>query len=156
MIRHEKLILEIIEKYEAYGACLGGSRMLELRGIKVDREPHDIDIIVRQQIELTNDDSIEDSGNEDHVTIKIKGIIVDFLLEKEPYSIEEINGIPCVDLQSLINAKKRYNTKKHKNDLKLILKTIDAQKIKELAEKVQTTENALQNEFMLEEVKITY
>lgn len=104
--------------------------MLQLRGISVNREPHDIDIIVRQQIELTNDDTIECSDSEEHVILKINDIIVDFLLEREPYSIEIIDGIPCVDLQSTINAKKRYNTEKHNEDLKLILKTMDAKKLK--------------------------
>jgi len=89
-MQDKQLILEIIEKYSEYGACLGGSRMLQLRGIKVNREPHDIDIIVSKQIELTSDDSIESSDNEYHFVLNIEGNVVDFLLEREPYKIELI------------------------------------------------------------------
>ena len=157
-MQHKQLILEIIEKYTEYGACLGGSRMLQLRGIKVDRESHDIDIIVRQQIPLDNIKKEDLNVYDDSVvSVYMSGIKVDFLLEKEHYTTESINEIPCIDLQSLINAKKRYNTEKHKNDLELILKTInamDAQKIKELAEKVEATEKELKSAYVMENVKI--
>lgn len=147
-MQERELILSLIEKYKDNKACLGGSRSLMLRNINLGRTPVDIDIIVNKQVDISEIDDELETYDDTVVSTKVNGIKVDFLLEEEDYSIETICGIPCINVESLLAAKKRYNSGKHIKDVEIIenyLLNKEKMKKEELEEKINHLTERIKN-----------
>lgn len=108
-------------------ASLTGSLMLKIRGIDLGREPHDIDILLKDQVPniIFPEDFNIDTKNlaSDGISARYcyNNIIIDILYsEEEP---EDYNGWRLGTIDSLMRAKYRYikqdsnSTEKHYNDL---------------------------------------
>ena len=111
-------------------AMLTGSLMLKLRGIDLDREPHDIDIIIGDyagNVAIPSQmNVVEDEGSganwKKYIT---PDFAVDVLASPELYETI-IDGIKVASVQSLIKAKLMFiengtdHDGKHKKDLLVI------------------------------------
>lgn len=108
-------------------ACLTGTMMLKLRGIDLGREPHDIDILIRDHapcIIIPSDMKMEEIGrasDDSGIKYRFKDIVIDVLSDgEEP---ELVNGIRCGTLDGLMRAKYLYSrqnneaSQKHHDDL---------------------------------------
>ena len=108
-------------------ACLTGTMMLKLRGIDLGREPHDVDILIRDYapcIIMPEDMNAEEIGRaSDNCGIKYKfnDVIIDILSDgEEP---ELVDGIRLGTVDGLMKAKYLYSqqnndsAKKHREDL---------------------------------------
>jgi hypothetical protein len=126
----EKILLFIarllIEKNE--DSALTGSLMLYVRGLKKRREAHDIDILVKDIAAIFVPDEFSQASPQypDSIKFKCGDLVVDFLLNQDE-EIEIVNGVPCGNVDKLLQQKCKYSkqsseeeAKKHKEDLEFI------------------------------------
>lgn len=112
---------------ENLDASLTGSLMLKLRGIDLDREPGDIDILIRDyapNITFPIDMIVEQIGqasNGEGAKYKYEDIIIDVISGGEEPDL--IDGLRLGTVEELLNNKYSYslqdneNAKKHHDDL---------------------------------------
>ena len=108
-------------------ALLTGSLMLKIRGIDLGREPHDIDILIRDfapNIIFPKDSNVKEIGvasNGEGAKYNVDGFIVDVMSSGEAPSVYK--GWRLGSVEELMNAKYIYSTqkndsaKKHYDDL---------------------------------------
>lgn len=116
--------------------------MLALRGIKKQREAHDIDFVIAEECCIANEESeycpkmpngfvMSYDGKRSspeciHFYNKESDIHVDFIPSCESFDL--IDGVPCADLETCLIAKGIYATKdmqeesrgKHRSDMEYI------------------------------------
>lgn len=98
-----------------------GSVALIKLGIQLNREPHDIDIILQG----------DSSGEEDRILFKINEIFINVFLQKEFRfkSTRIIGGVKYVDdLDYIVAEKRKMNRDKDLNDIEIINKFLAEKK----------------------------
>lgn len=113
-----KVAKEILDLNE--NTSLTGTLMLKLRGIDLDRESNDIDILINDfaiNIKFPTDSEVEILSNESYrdsfIRCKYKEFIIDIISSNEPFEV--VNGWRLGSVEELIKAKYEYSKQDHKS-----------------------------------------